>query len=108
MAIYGQVAQLQSPSDIQEVRVESGVMNAEFGFGTGAVNTITKSGTNQFHGEAYEYLRNNAFDAVDYFTKLNKLANPPYRMNSVNSALRREARFLKTRFISLEIMKVCG
>ncbi len=86
MAIYGQVAQLQSPSDIEEVKVESGVMNAEFGFGTGAVNTITRSGTNQFHGEAYEFLRNTAFDANDYFANLSGQAKPPYQMNQFGGA----------------------
>lgn len=86
-AFLGEVVQLQSPSDIQEVKVESGVMNAEFGFGTGAVNTITKSGTNQFNGEVFEFLRNNDLDATNYFTKLAGLTNPGYRMNQFGASV---------------------
>jgi hypothetical protein len=87
MALYGQTVQLQSPSDIQEVKVESGVMNAEFGFGTSAVNTVTKSGANQFHGEAYEYLRNNDLDANNFFSNLAGLKNPGYKMNQFGASV---------------------
>lgn len=81
LAHEGQIVQLQSTSDIQEVKTESGVMNAEFGFGTGAVNTVTKSGTNQFHGETYEQLRNNALDATNYFDNLDGISNAHFTMN---------------------------
>ncbi|HET6217099.1 MAG TPA: TonB-dependent receptor, partial [Acidobacteriaceae bacterium] len=87
LAILGQVIQPQSRSDIQEIKIESGVMNAEFGFGTGAVNMVTKSGTEHFHGEVYEYLRNNDLDAVNYFTKLAGQTNPGYRMNQFGASV---------------------
>lgn len=83
---YGETVQLQSSSDIQEVKIESGVMNAEFGFGTGAVNTVTKSGTNQFHGEAYDFLRNNDLDANNFFNNLAGLKNPRYQMNQFGAS----------------------
>src|SRR5215471_4700946 len=57
---------------VQEFAVQTSVPTAEFGRGHGAqVSIVTKSGTNQFHGSAFEYLRNSNMDAADFFT--NKL-----------------------------------
>jgi Carboxypeptidase regulatory-like domain len=53
---------------IQEFRLETGVYEAKFGNTAGAqVNIVTKSGTNHFHGTLYEYFRNSALDARNYF-----------------------------------------
>ncbi len=53
---------------IQEVQSSSGVMQAEIGHGAaGFTNVITKSGTNQIHGSAFEFVRNAAFDARNFF-----------------------------------------
>lgn len=53
---------------IQEVQSESGVMAAEVGHGAGGfTNVVTKSGTNQIHGSLFEFARNAAFDARNYF-----------------------------------------
>lgn len=66
------------PDALQEFKIETGNYDAEFGRATGAiVNATTKSGTNVFHGSAYEFLRNQMFDAMNYFdTTL-----PPYHQN---------------------------
>jgi hypothetical protein len=57
-----------SPDAIQEFRLLSSNSDVEFGRMPGAfMNIITKSGTNSFHGTAYEFLRNNALDATTYF-----------------------------------------
>jgi hypothetical protein len=57
-----------SLENVQEFRVESNNYPAEFGTGTGGqVNVITKSGGNRAHGALFEYLRNDKFDAPNYF-----------------------------------------
>jgi outer membrane receptor protein involved in Fe transport len=61
---------LKPPIDsIAEFRILTHNANAEFGRSTGSTtNIITRSGTNQFHGALWEFLRNDAMDATDYFT----------------------------------------
>lgn len=62
---------LKPPIDaIAEFRILTHNANAEFGRNTGSTtNIVTRSGTNSFHGAAWEFLRNDAFDASDYFTQ---------------------------------------
>jgi hypothetical protein len=52
---------------LQEFRVESGNMGAQYGHFPTLVNATLKSGTNAFHGVVYEFFRNNALDAKNYF-----------------------------------------
>src|SRR6266550_466595 len=60
---------------IQEFTVLTSNYSAEYGFTSGGViNAITKSGTNQLHGSVYEFVRNKAFDAADFFD--NAAGNP--------------------------------
>ncbi len=57
-----------SVDNIQEVKILSSDYSAEYGRAIGEiVNVITKSGTNQLHGEAFEFFRNDALDAKNYF-----------------------------------------
>jgi hypothetical protein len=57
-----------SLENVQEFRIESNNYPAEHGTGTGGqVNVVTKSGSNAFHGSVFEYLRNDALDAPNYF-----------------------------------------
>ena len=61
----------QSLENVQEFRVDSSNYPAEYGTGTGGqVSFITKSGTNTLHGAIFEYLRNDALDARNFFTGL--------------------------------------
>ena len=58
------------PDAIQEFGVQSANFSAEYGHAAGGiVNIITKSGTNRFHGDAFEFLRNGSLDARNYFGK---------------------------------------
>jgi carboxypeptidase family protein len=73
--LNGEVAspfRLQSSlENVQEFRIESSAYTAEFGAGTGGqVSVITKSGSNQFHGALFEYLRNDKFDAANFFDNI--------------------------------------
>jgi hypothetical protein len=53
---------------IQQFKVESGTISAEYGFlAGGAISMVTSSGHDRFHGQIYEFLRNDAFDARSYF-----------------------------------------
>src|SRR3984957_12729459 len=57
-----------SPDALQEFNVQTDNMSATYGNATGGVaNVVTKSGTDQIHGDAFEYLRNYAMDAKNYF-----------------------------------------
>lgn len=53
---------LPSESSIQEVKVQTGLYSAEYGQGSGQINVAIKSGTNQWHGQAYDYLQNDMFN----------------------------------------------
>jgi hypothetical protein len=53
---------IPSEFSIQEFKVETGLYSAEYGQGSGQVNVAIKSGTNQWHGQAYDYLQNNMFN----------------------------------------------
>ena len=73
---------------VQEFAVQTSVATAEFGRGTGGqVNIVTKSGTNQFHGTAFEYLRNSVLDAADFFTNKNKGTKNPLHRNQYGGTI---------------------
>jgi len=64
-----------NPDAIQEFKVQTGMFDASFGRNAGAnVNVITKSGTNEFHGNVFEFLRNDVFNANEFFR--NKAGQP--------------------------------
>jgi len=65
----GGTVALPPPDAIQEFRTEENSMSAEFGRGGAAVNVVLKSGTNQVHGGVYEFIRNSAIDARNYFNR---------------------------------------
>src|SRR5271165_966591 len=65
-----------NPDAIQEFKIQTSQFDAGYGRNTGAnVNVVTKSGTNQFHGSAFEFFRNTALNANDFFRKMSPAPN---------------------------------
>jgi hypothetical protein len=73
---------------IQEYKIQQTNFSAEFGNSGGTiVNVITRSGTNQFHGELYEYLRNNDLNANSFFANAAGLAQPHLTRNDFGGTI---------------------
>jgi hypothetical protein len=73
---------------IQEFSVLTGGFSAEYGKASGGVvNAITKSGTNAFHGDVYEFIRNSALDSRDYFTRSADTTRAAFRRNQFGGAV---------------------
>ncbi|MBV8905613.1 MAG: TonB-dependent receptor [Acidobacteriia bacterium] len=63
---------LPFPDAVQEFKVETSALPAEYGqHSAGAVNVVTKSGSNEIHGDAFEFVRNGYFNARDFFAPVN-------------------------------------
>lgn len=78
------VVPLYTPSvdAVQEFKVQQNNFSAEIGFsGNTVLNVVMRSGTNQLHGSLYEFLRNQALDANDWFNNLNGIDLPARRYN---------------------------
>lgn len=73
---------------IQEFSVLTGGFSAEYGRAAGGVvNAISKSGTNAFHGDAYEFLRNSALDSNDFINAAARNPKPPFKRNQFGASL---------------------
>src|ERR1700726_14682 len=73
---------IPTQDSIQEFKVQTSNLGAEWGrFAGGVTNLSTKGGTNSFHGEAYEYLRNRVFNANNFFLKSAGQPRPPWVQN---------------------------
>src|SRR5215471_15471964 len=82
---------------MQEFKVIANNYSAEFGHSTGGVVTMsTRSGTNQFHGSLFESLRNDVFDARNFFAA----TKPPIRLNQFGGAIGGPIRKDKTHFFA--------
>lgn len=84
----GTTQSLVSVEALQEFRVSSSSYSAEYGRSPGGqFSFLTRSGTNEFHGVAFDYLRNNVFDANDWFNNHYDQAEPALRQNDFGGTL---------------------
>ena len=83
-AWYGAEGLLPSVDNIQEFNVVQSGAPAQFSNGGAFINVVTRSGTNQIHGSVFEFLRNNDFDARNYF---DQGAAPPFHQNQFGARL---------------------
>ena len=73
---------------IQEFRIQTNITSAEFGTAAGAnVNVVTKSGTNEFHGSVFEFVRNDNLDASGFFANRSKTEKPEFRQNQFGATV---------------------
>ncbi|MGA2846767.1 MAG: TonB-dependent receptor [Candidatus Acidiferrales bacterium] len=89
---------IQPPIDaIEEFKVQTNDYSAEFGRGNGAIlNAVIKSGTNGYHGDVFEYLRNDVLDASPFFVVTSQ--KPPYKQNQFGATFGGPIRKDKTFF----------
>ncbi len=79
---FGGTNSLVSVDAMQEFKIQTSSYAPEFGRSPGAqISIVTRSGVNQFHGTAFDYLRNDVFDANDWFADFARLAKPKERQN---------------------------
>ncbi|UCF36846.1 MAG: TonB-dependent receptor [Acidobacteriota bacterium] len=84
-ATSGGVRSTLSQDSIQEFQISRNAFSAEFGRARGGlINIVSKSGTNQFHGNAFFFFRNNALDARNTFAKLD---DPPFSRREFGGTL---------------------
>ena len=77
-----------APDTIEEFRVQTANYDASYGRGTGAnVDLVSKSGTDNFHGNAWEFVRNNIFNANDFFSKLAGQPRADLKQNEFGGAV---------------------
>jgi len=91
---------------IQEFKVQTNSASAAFGGGAGVINVNFKSGTNQYHGTVYEFFRNSALDAKNFF---DSAAAPihPFRQNQFGGSFGGPvARGRKFFFVTYESQRV--
>jgi len=68
--------------EVQEFKVQSYAFTAQYGWATGNfVNAITKSGTNNFHGSGYEFVRDSSLDSNGFFNGVNGIPKADFRRN---------------------------
>ena len=87
-----------SVDSVEEFKVQQSNFTAEYGFSGGTIlNVVTRSGTNHFHGTLYEFLRNSATDANEWFANKNGNAIPPLKRNdfggTVGGPIRKDKTF---------------
>ena len=84
---FNTYAFLPSIDALQEFKVQTGVYSAEFGHEAAQVNVSTKSGTNEYHGTLFDFLRNNALDARPFGFTRTVPVSAPFKWNQFGFTL---------------------
>src|SRR5580658_6178373 len=85
---FGGTSNLVSLDALEEFRIQTSTFAPEYGRTPGAqISVLTKSGTNTFHGTAFEYFRNDKLDANDWFANAHGLPRPELRQNDFGGVL---------------------
>jgi len=104
--VQSQFVVVPSIDAVQEFKVQTNSLSAEFGrTGGGVINLTLRSGTNQIRGVAYEFLRNDKFDANTWFANRFGVPRAPFRYNqfgaSVGGPIKRDRTFFFTNYEGL-------
>ncbi len=82
MSYVNLTALVPTQDAVQEFKIQTNNLGAEFGrFAGGVINMTTKSGGNEFHGSAYEFLRNKALNSNTFFNNASGIGTPPFVQN---------------------------
>ncbi len=88
LAINGYIGLMPSVDTIEEFKVQTSTYSAEFGRSAGAqINLVSKSGTNHWHGSAYEFLRNDHLDATEFFLNGSGGHKSPLKQNQFGATI---------------------
>jgi hypothetical protein len=97
---------IPAPDSIQEFKVQTANFDAAYGRGSGAsVDLVSKSGTDRIHGSAWEFLRNNVFNANDFFLKQAGQPRPDLKQNQFGGAIGGSV-FRKSLFFFVDYQKL--
>jgi hypothetical protein len=95
-ADWGGVTYVPAVDDVQEFKIQTNAFTAQYGWSSGnVINVVTKSGTNALHGDVYEFFRNSALDARNYF---NNKAEPLFHRQQFGATIGGPIRKNKTYF----------
>jgi hypothetical protein len=93
-AFFSGIANIPTEFAVQEVKIQTGLYSAEYGQGSGQVNIAIKSGTNSWHGQAYDFVQNDLFQPSSPFQKEENIINDtnlplktPFKQNQFGGTL---------------------
>ena len=84
---WGAVVYVPSVDSVDQFKIQTNSFTSQYGFSTGnVINVTTKSGTNAFHGDAFEFFRNDALDANSYFNDFFGNKKPTFHRNQFGAS----------------------
>ncbi|MBS1799650.1 MAG: TonB-dependent receptor [Acidobacteria bacterium] len=104
---------IPAPDAIEEFKVQTANYDAEYGRGAGAnIDLVSKTGTNRFHGSAWEFLRNDIFNANEFFLKQGGQKRPTLKQNqfggSIGGPIRKDRTFFFVAYQGLTSVNSLG